>query len=211
MPKTSKFRSGPSMTPTHLAVLPPTTADETGKGQLIVLLLLVAIDCAHALSRISVGVPALQNLLLLGLFLLVPVLHNSEADSASWTNRENMKSVDSKSSNPLPDIMKDTAQISEAATAYLQCVLLRSAALTHPLHLPAALVIGTVVHKFAGVAVAAEARLFVVLADVRLVIEPHGHARVHIGAQRPVNARPLLGADGVLPPEPLHDACTVNI
>ena len=62
-------------------------------------------------------------------------------------------------------------------------------------------------HKLAGVPVATEARLLVVLAHVRLVVEAHTGPDVHVGSQGAVHARALFRGDGVLPPEALGVVC----
>lgn len=63
--------------------------------------------------------------------------------------------------------------------------------------LPSGLVIASVVQKLAGVPVPAEPRLLVVLAHVRLVVEPRGRPYVCCRPERAVTALPAL-----LPPEP---------
>lgn len=52
-------------------------------------------------------------------------------------------------------------------------------AAAHPVQLPPRLVVTAIMHELARVAIAAKPSLLVVLADVRLVVEPHSHA--HIG------------------------------
>lgn len=59
---------------THLAVLPPAPANETGKRKLIVVCLHFLVRRCTTVGPLSIGVPALQNLLLLCLLLLRPVL-----------------------------------------------------------------------------------------------------------------------------------------
>ena len=74
--------------------------------------------------------------------------------------------------------------------------------LMFPLELPPGLVIPTVVHELAGIAVATIPRLLVVLADVGLVVEPLGDANVRGRPERAVRTAGLLARHRVLPPEP---------
>ena len=70
-----------------------------------------------------------------------------------------------------------------------------------PVELPPGLVVTSVVHELAGIAVATVPRLLVVLADVGLVVEPCREAYVRRRPQRAVGTTGLLPGDRVLPPE----------
>lgn len=72
---------------------------------------------------------------------------------------------------------------------------------THPFQLPARLVVRAVMHKLAGIAIAAEAGLLVILADIWLVVKSDRRPDVHIGPERAVGACAFFVANSVFPAE----------
>ena len=70
------------------------------------------------------------------------------------------------------------------------------------LYLPSRLVVPSVMHELAGIAIATVPCLLVVLANVRLVVEPSGEPDVRRRAERPVRPAGLLRRHRVLPAEP---------
>ena len=73
----------------------------------------------------------------------------------------------------------------------------------YPFQLPARLVIATIVHKLASISVSTIARLFVILADVWLIIKSHSGSDMLTRTQWPMCAPSFFAPYCVLAPEAL--------